>query len=72
MSAFLRKKVRQLPLSESTGSGKSTLVNLIPRFYDVSEGAILLDGMDIREYDVFELRSRLESYLRRLSYFMVR
>lgn len=43
----------------STGSGKSTLVNLIPRFFDVTEGAILLDGVDIREMDLKDLRSRL-------------
>ena len=35
----------------STGSGKSTLVNLIPRFYDVTEGRVLVDGVDVREYD---------------------
>lgn len=34
----------------STGSGKSTLINLIPRFYDVTEGAVLVDGIDVREY----------------------
>lgn len=34
----------------STGSGKSTLVNLIPRFYDVTEGKITLDGIDIRDH----------------------
>ena len=43
----------------STGSGKSTLVNLIPRFYDVTEGAITLDGMDIREIAQHELREKL-------------
>ena len=42
-----------------TGSGKSTLVNLIPRFYDVSEGSILLDGKDIRKDDISGLRSRI-------------
>ncbi len=40
----------------TTGSGKSTLVNLIPRFFDVSEGAILIDGVDIREVPLTELR----------------
>ena len=43
----------------STGSGKSTLINLIPRFYDVSKGTIYIDGIDIRDYDVKELRSKL-------------
>lgn len=43
----------------STGSGKSTLVNLIPRFYDISEGAITLDGIDIREISQHELRDKL-------------
>jgi ATP-binding cassette subfamily B protein len=43
----------------STGSGKSTLLNLIPRFYDVTEGAILIDGMDIREVTQHDLRDRL-------------
>ena len=43
----------------STGSGKSTLVNLIPRFYDVTEGSITLDGADIRRVSQHELRERL-------------
>ncbi len=42
-----------------TGSGKSTLVNLIPRFYDVREGAVLIDGRDVREYPLQELRGRI-------------
>ncbi len=43
----------------STGSGKSTLVNLIPRFYDVTEGKITLDGLDIREVSQHDLREKL-------------
>jgi ATP-binding cassette subfamily B protein len=43
----------------STGSGKSTLVNLIPRFYDVTGGRILLDGVDIREMPLQELRDKI-------------
>lgn len=43
----------------STGSGKSTLVNLIPRLYDVTSGAILIDGLDIREMDRRELWRRI-------------
>lgn len=43
----------------STGSGKSTLVNLIPRFYDVTEGQITLDGVDIRDMRLRDLRERI-------------
>ncbi len=43
----------------STGSGKSTLLNLIPRFYDVTEGAITLDGVDLRDMDLTALRDEL-------------
>ncbi|MBB6214235.1 ATP-binding cassette subfamily B protein [Anaerosolibacter carboniphilus] len=43
----------------STGSGKTTLVNLIPRFYDVTEGEILIDGMDIRDVSQHELRNKI-------------
>jgi ATP-binding cassette subfamily B protein len=42
-----------------TGTGKSSLVNLIPRFYDVTGGAVLLDGMDVRDYPLEQLRSRI-------------
>lgn len=41
-----------------TGAGKSTLVNLLLRFYDVQRGAVLVDGVDVREFDLSELRSR--------------
>ncbi len=57
--SFEAKKGETIAFIGSTGSGKSTLVNLIPRFYDVSEGSISLNGIDIRDYDVMELRSRL-------------
>jgi len=43
----------------STGSGKSTLVNLVPRFYDVTDGAILLDGVDIRDVTQHNLREKI-------------
>lgn len=43
----------------STGSGKSTLINLIPRFYDVSSGAILLDGVNIRDYKLEALYNKI-------------
>ncbi len=43
----------------STGSGKSTLINLIPRFYDVSKGEILVDGIDVRKYKLEELYNKI-------------
>lgn len=43
----------------STGSGKSTLINLIPRFYDITEGSIKFDGKDIREIDLHSLRENI-------------
>ncbi len=42
-----------------TGVGKSSLVNLIPRFYDVTGGAVLVDGVDVRDYPIEELRARI-------------
>lgn len=43
----------------STGSGKSTLINLLPRFYDVTEGQITINGIDIRQYDIEALRAAM-------------
>ncbi|EGO5243265.1 multidrug efflux ABC transporter subunit EfrA [Enterococcus faecalis] len=43
----------------STGSGKSTLIQLIPRFYDVSEGEILIDGVNVKEYQLSALRNKI-------------
>lgn len=43
----------------STGSGKSTLIQLIPRFYDVSSGHIFIDGVDVRDMDFYELRNQI-------------
>lgn len=43
----------------ATGSGKTTLINLIPRFYDVTDGKVLLDGIDVRELTQHELRSKI-------------
>jgi subfamily B ATP-binding cassette protein MsbA len=42
-----------------SGSGKTTLVGLVPRFYDVQEGAVMLDGVDVREYRLTDLRSQV-------------
>ena len=43
----------------STGSGKSTLVNLVPRFYDATDGQVLVDGVDVRDYTLKALRDRI-------------
>lgn len=57
--SFSAKQGETIAFIGSTGSGKSTLINLIPRFYDVSSGAIRINGIDIKEYDLLELRNRL-------------
>lgn len=48
-----------LAIIGSTGSGKSTLVNLIPRIFDATSGTVLVNGVDVREWDTRELRNRL-------------
>lgn len=53
----------------STGSGKSTLVSLIPRLYDVDEGRILVDGTDVREYSLFHLRESVSMVLQKNTLF---
>ncbi len=53
------EKGQTIGIIGGTGSGKSTLVNLIPRFYDVREGAVLVDGKDVRQYGLSELRDKI-------------
>ena len=55
----------------ATGCGKSSLVNLIPRFYDVTEGAVLVDGVDVREYSQKALREKIAIALQRSELFSV-
>ena len=57
--SFVAKPGQTTAFIGSTGSGKSTLVNLIPRFYDVSAGQILLDGVDIRKLRLTDLASQI-------------
>lgn len=55
----------------ATGCGKTTLVNLIPRFYDVTAGAVLVDGVDVREYRQQALREKVAVALQRAELFTV-
>ncbi|MBS4804201.1 MAG: ABC transporter ATP-binding protein [Clostridium sp.] len=57
--SFKAKKGETIAFIGSTGSGKSTLINLIPRFYDVTEGIIKIDGVDVRDYDLKALRKKI-------------
>lgn len=57
--SFVAEPGRTTAIIGSTGCGKSTLVNLIPRFYDVTEGSITIDGIDVREISQKKLRSLL-------------
>lgn len=54
-----------LAIIGATGSGKSAIVNLIPRFYDVSEGQVLVDGRDVREWNLEALRNRISMVTQR-------
>lgn len=57
--SFKAEKGKTLAVIGSTGSGKSTLINLIPRFYDVTEGCVKVDGVDVRRMSQKDLRDRL-------------
>ncbi|MDO4337189.1 MAG: ABC transporter ATP-binding protein [Eubacteriales bacterium] len=57
--SFKAEKGQTVAVIGSTGSGKSTLVNLIPRFYDVTRGSVRVDGVDVRDMSQKELRDRL-------------
>lgn len=57
--SFLASKGETVAFIGSTGSGKSTLINLIPRFYDVTSGSIKIDGLDIRDYELNKLRQKI-------------
>ena len=58
-----------IALLGATGSGKSTVVNLIPRFYDVTEGRVLIDGMDVRDMTLGSLRSQIGIVLQETTLF---
>lgn len=58
-----------LAVMGATGCGKTTLASLIPRFYDVSEGAVLVDGVDVREYNLRALRDKVAAALQKSELF---
>lgn len=58
-----------IALLGATGSGKTTIINLIPRFYDVSEGAVLIDGYDVRDVTLDSLRSQIGIVLQETNLF---
>jgi len=57
--SFKVNKGETIAFIGSTGSGKSTLINLVPRFYDVTDGEILVDGVDVREYTLEALHNKI-------------
>ena len=56
---FTAKKGQTIGIIGGTGSGKSSVVNLIPRFYDVSKGCVRVDGRDVKDYDLVALRDKI-------------
>lgn len=62
---FKVKKGQTIGVIGGTGSGKSTLVNLIPRFYDVEKGSIRINGKDVRDYELKELRNKIGMVMQR-------
>ena len=63
--SFTVKQGETLAIIGATGSGKSSLVNLIPRFYDVTGGQILVDGVDVKDYSTKELRDKISIVLQK-------
>lgn len=57
--SFRIKRGETIGIIGGTGSGKSTVINLIPRFYDINQGSILVNGIDVREYKLEELRENI-------------
>ncbi|MBX3066177.1 MAG: ABC transporter ATP-binding protein [Anaerolineae bacterium] len=67
--AFKAEPGQTVALLGATGSGKTTIINLIPRFYDASEGAILIDGHDVRDVTIDSLRSQIGIVLQETNLF---
>lgn len=67
--SFKAEPGQTIALLGATGSGKTTIINLIPRFYDVSEGAVLIDGHDVRDVTLDSLRSQIGIVLQETNLF---
>ncbi|HRF97229.1 MAG TPA: ATP-binding cassette domain-containing protein, partial [Aggregatilineales bacterium] len=67
--SFTIQKGQTVALLGATGSGKTTIINLIPRFYDASEGAVLIDGHDVRDVQLDSLRSQIGIVLQETNLF---
>jgi ATP-binding cassette subfamily B multidrug efflux pump len=66
---FTARPGQTVALLGSTGSGKTTIINLIPRFYDATEGSILIDGIDIRDVTIDSLRTKIGIVLQETTLF---
>jgi ATP-binding cassette subfamily B protein len=67
--SFVAEPGQTIALLGATGSGKSTIINLIPRFYDATEGAVLIDGYDVRDVTLDSLRSQIGIVLQETNLF---
>lgn len=67
--SFVAEAGQTIALLGATGSGKTTIINLIPRFYDASEGAVLIDGHDVRDVKLDSLRSQIGIVLQETNLF---
>ena len=67
--SFKAEPGQTIALLGATGSGKTTIINLIPRFYDVTEGAVLIDGHDVRDVTLDSLRSQIGIVLQETNLF---
>ena len=63
------KRGETLAIIGATGSGKTSLVNMIPRFYDTTEGSVFVDGIDVREYDLSMLRQKISYVMQKSELF---
>ena len=63
------RKGENIAVIGATGSGKSSLVSLIPRFYDVNSGEVLIDGVNVKEYDLVTLRKKIAFVLQKTELF---